>query len=142
VNAVAGGLDLLNAELSVLLQSWPGFPGTQGTWNAYAGAAGPIQPGTIRDCSSNPNGEGCAGRLGLVPFEGGAVAMRWENGERFTLPGAHSPFVEVGDLRLGPIAWSAGVDGSVRALDPGCAGALDIRHPSSGDYYVSEMAGF
>jgi hypothetical protein len=135
-----GGVDLLNAELSVLIQSWPGFPGTVGNWRVNAGPTGPIQPGTIRDCAVNPIG--CSRPTGLQPFHGGAVARRFEQGQSFTLPGARSPFAEAGDLRMGPIAWDPNVDGCVRAADPGCAGAHDLRHPYSNDFFMSEMAAF
>ena len=80
------GMDLLNAELSVMIQSWAGFPGTTGLWNSAAGPAGPIQPGTIRNCGANPGAPGCNGSTGLVPFDGGAVASRLEGGVRYTHP--------------------------------------------------------
>jgi hypothetical protein len=136
-----GGIDLLNAELSALIQSFPGFPGTSGAWRADAGPGGPIQPGTIRFCT-DPNAFGCKGKTGFVPFQGGAVARRFERGRAWTLPGARSPFVEARELRMGKDGWSAGVDGCVRAVDPNCAGARDLRHPYSGDYFQSEMAAF
>jgi hypothetical protein len=97
----------LNAELSVLMQSWAGFPGTAGSWNSAAGPTGPIQPGTIRDCGANPGAQDCNGSTGLVPFAGGAVASRLEDGVRYTLPGARSPFAEAADLRLGPVPYDA-----------------------------------
>ena len=137
-----GGVDLLNAELSVLMQSWPGFPGTDTGWRLNAGPNGPIQPGTIRDCSGNPNAPGCNGSTGMVPFQGGAVARRFENGQAFTLPGARSPFPEATELRMGPVAWDPNVDGCVRPSDPGCAGAHDLVHPYSGDHFLSEMSAF
>ncbi len=143
-----GGLDLLNAELSVLMQSWPGFPGTVGSWNMAGGPTGEIQPGTIRNCGANPGAPGCNGSTSLVPFVGGAVASRVERHQLYTLPGAHSPFAEATDLRNGPVAWSADIDGCVRASDLGCdqsnggAGALSLIHPYSGDFFVSEMAAF
>jgi hypothetical protein len=64
------GIDLLNAELSVLQQSWPGFPGTSGDWDA--GDAGVAQPGT-------------------VGFVGGAVCTRSERGGELVLPGCRGP---------------------------------------------------
>ena len=60
------GVDLLNAEMSALLQSWPGFPGAGGNWNATA----PVpQPGTFG-------------------FVGGAVCAR---GRNLVLPGCRGP---------------------------------------------------
>jgi len=149
-----GGIDLLNAELSVLIQSWPGFPGTKGAWSNVGGVTGPIQPGTIRNCSANPTAPGCAGKTGYVAFHGGAVATRDESGARFTLPGARSPFPEATTLHMGASAWSADVDGCVSAVlgHPGCAGAQnELIRPSydgtqwqfaQGDYFSSEMGAF
>jgi hypothetical protein len=137
---VFGGIDLMNSELSVLIQSWPGFQGTFGDWRANAGPAGPIQPGTIRDCGTNP--VGCAVASGMQPFIGGAVASRFEGGQAYTLPGARSPFPEATALRNGPVPWDANVDGCVRAADPGCAAAHDLRHPYSNDLFLTEMAAF
>jgi hypothetical protein len=153
-NCDTDGLDLMNAELSVLIQSWPGFPGTDGTWVTTAGPTGGIQPGTIRNCNANPNAPGCNGQGGWIPFHGGTVARRFESGQAFTLPGARSPFPEARDLNMGPQPWSANVDGCVSALlgHPGCEGATSEQiHPynvgagfttAGGDYFLSEMATF
>jgi len=111
---VYGGIDLMNTELSVLMQSWPGFPGTTGEWFANAGPSGPIQPGTIG-------------------FQGGAVATRWEGGNEFILPGARGP-TDAG--------WDPMKDGCIRASDPGCVGAHDLRHPYSTALFKSELAAF
>ncbi len=64
-----GGVDLLNAEASVLLQSWNIIDGAPLT------TLDGIQPGT-------------------VAFQGGAVATRWdrENAELVVLPGARSKY--------------------------------------------------
>jgi len=121
----AGGIDLLNAEMSVLMQSWPGAPGTSGTWFTTNTAV--AQPGT-------------------VGFLGPAVGRRFENGQSYVLPGARSPFAS--EWNLDPSHWSAAVDGCVRAADPGCAasnggaGAHDLRQPFTGAYFQSEMAAF
>ena len=64
------GIDLLNAEMSALIQSWPGFPGTEGDWDTTN--AGVAQPGT-------------------VGFQGGAVCTRYERGKIFVLPGCRGP---------------------------------------------------
>jgi hypothetical protein len=135
-----GGIDLLNSELSVLIQSWPGFPGTAGAWATNFGPSGPIQPGTIRDCTVNP--VACAPGAARQPFMGGAVASRFEQGRFYTLPGARSPFPEASMLRQGPVQWDPNVDGCVRAADPGCAGAHDLRHPYSNDYFMTELGAF
>jgi hypothetical protein len=148
------GMDLLNAELSVMIQSWAGFPGTTGSWNSAAGPAGPIQPGTIRNCGANPGAPGCNGSTGLVPFDGGAVASRLEGGVQYTLPGARSPFEQADSLRRGPVPYDASVDGCVSYLlgHPGCTGAgRELIQPynigagwttTGGDYYLTELAAF
>jgi hypothetical protein len=154
-NCDTDGLDLLNAELSVLIQSFPGFPGTSGFWDAFAGPAGNIQPGTIRNCSVNPSLPDCNGRAGWVPFQGGAVARRFEDGQAFTLPGARSPFPEATELRMGPIPWDASVDGCVSGVlgHAGCdgPGKNELLRPynaggtfstAGSDYFLSEMAAF
>jgi hypothetical protein len=64
------GIDLLNAELNLLQQSWPGFPGTFGDWNTTDASV--AQPGT----------EG---------FVGGAVCTRYERGGGSVLPGCRGP---------------------------------------------------
>ena len=118
----AGGIDLMNAELSVLIQSFPGTQGTSGNWTTTNTHV--AQPGTLG-------------------FVGGAVARRYQDGRSFVLPGARSPFAAT---NLDPKDWSAGVDGCVRASDPGCAasnggtGAHDLRQPFTGVFFQSEMA--
>ena len=64
------GVDLMNAEASALLQSWPGFEGTSGDWDTAD--AGVAQPGTVR-------------------FDGGAVCTRFEGGRLYVLPGCRGP---------------------------------------------------
>jgi hypothetical protein len=154
-----GGIDLLNTEMSVMIQSWPGFPGTWNDWSTQSGPNGPIQPGTIRNCSAKPGSVGCGGLQGWVAFAGGTVARRYEGGNVYTLPGARSPWSQA--TELSPSLWNAGVDGCARAVnpatglpDPGCqlsnggAGAHDLVVPTggafstqySGDPFQSEMA--
>src|SRR5574338_79050 len=65
------GIDLMNAEASALLQSWPGFEGTFGE-DGDTTAASRAQPGT-------------------VGFKGGPVCTRFENGKQFVLPGCRGP---------------------------------------------------
>jgi hypothetical protein len=67
------GIDLLNAEMSALIQSFPGFPGTflnGRPWDTTN--AGLRQPGT-------------------VGFQGGPVCTRFERGKTFILPGCRGP---------------------------------------------------
>ena len=146
------GIDLLNAELSVLAQSFSGFPGTVNSWNAMTGPNGEIQPGTIRNCAANPGSPGCSGSTGMVPFVGGAVASRTIDQVAYTLPGARSPFPEATDLRMGPVPYDASVDGCVsyQLGQPGCSGrGNELIQPyfngttfttAGGDYYMTEMA--
>jgi hypothetical protein len=63
------GFDVMNAEASALLQSWPGFEGTSGgDWDPFD--AGVAQPGTIG-------------------FRGGSPCTRWDpsTAQLLTLPG-------------------------------------------------------
>jgi hypothetical protein len=64
------GIDLLNAEGSVIFQSWPGFEGTIGDWDTADRSV--AQPGT-------------------VGFRGGPVCTRFENGKTYILPGCRGP---------------------------------------------------
>ena len=64
------GIDLLNAEASALIQSWPGFDGTFGDWDLTDRSV--AQPGTLG-------------------FRGGPVCSRFEAGRLFVLPGCRGP---------------------------------------------------
>jgi hypothetical protein len=64
------GLDLLNAEASVLAQSWPGIEGTFGDWDLTDRSR--AQPGT-------------------VGFDGGPACTRYEGGKLYVLPGCRGP---------------------------------------------------
>ena len=65
------GIDLMNAEASALMQSFPGFPGSFGThWDTRDTSV--AQPGT-------------------VGFRGGPVCTRYENGRLYILPGCRAP---------------------------------------------------
>jgi hypothetical protein len=114
-----GGLDLLNADLGVLAQSWNGAPGTGGDWDATDPTL--VQPGT----------EG---------FRGAPAGRVVQGGRGFTLPGARSPLASASDLDPG--AWNATQDGCIRPSDPGCAGQGELRHPYSGALFQSELAAF
>jgi len=64
------GIDLLNAEASVLAQSWPGIEGTFGDWDLTDRSR--AQPGTIG-------------------FDGGPACTRFEGGRLYVLPGCRGP---------------------------------------------------
>jgi len=107
------GVDLLNAEGSVLIQSWPGFEGTTGSaYNWDLRDTSKAQPGTLG-------------------FRGGPVATRYVQGKLVILPGARGPF---------QAGWSANVDGCIRSSDPGCAAAHSLLSPYTGQMFSSEMA--
>jgi len=82
------GIDLLNAEASALLQSFPGIPGTFSLTGWDTRDASIAQPGT-------------------VGFEGGATCTRYEGGETFKLPGCRGP----GDPGFDP-----DIDGTIAGL--------------------------
>ena len=87
------GIDMMNAEASVLLQSWPGFDGSTGSIDTY----------DVRDRSFwHP---------GTIGFVGGPVATRHENGQTYILPGARGP--------LDP-GYAVGVDGCAGPGPFGC----------------------
>ena len=65
------GIDLLNAEASALLQSFPGFDGTPFSGALTTDASRP-QPGTLG-------------------FLGGPACTRWVNGAVMILPGCRGP---------------------------------------------------
>jgi hypothetical protein len=80
------GIDLMNAEASALLQSWPGFEGTLGDWDTTDRSV--AQPGT-------------------TGFQGGPACTRFEGGRQFILPGCRGP---------GDPGYDPDVDGSVSNL--------------------------
>jgi hypothetical protein len=115
------GIDLLNAELSALLPSWPGFPGTydrklRGTRGNQNPAPGDgwrtddvsrLQPGTMR-------------RDGAASFLGGAVCTRYEERRLQVIPGCRGP--------LDP-GWDPNVDGNPFATPaPGFQPNADLAH--------------
>jgi hypothetical protein len=114
------GIDLLNAEGSVLIQSWPGFDGTSGTVDGWRVDQG-IQPGTLD----------FATQIG-----GGPVATRWVDGRLVHLPGSRGVVDELG--RPDPY-YDASVDGCTQpGADPLCAGA-NVVHPLTGSPFRSEL---
>jgi len=115
------GIDLLNAEGSVLVQSWPGFDGTRGSVDGWRVDEG-LQPGTID----------FATQIG-----GGPVATRWVDGRLVHLPGSRGVVDEWG--RPDPF-YDPSVDGcSIDDGHPLCAGA-NILHPLTGTPFRSELA--
>jgi hypothetical protein len=120
-NCELDGLDLMNAEGSMLLQSFPGIEGTFGKpgrgvfpWNTTD--ANVAQPGT-------------------VGFGGGPVCTRFDQGRLFVLPGCRGP---------GEAGWDVLVDGSTFAsavLDLATnRRPVDLLHPYTGQRFRSEMA--
>jgi hypothetical protein len=109
------GVDLLNAEASVLVQSWPGFEGTSGTVFGY----------DVRN--------GSFAGPGTMGYRGGPVATRFVAGKLVMLPGARGPL----DANYNPL-----VDGCVSPAFGGaaCAGAHPLTQPYTGQLFRSEMA--
>jgi hypothetical protein len=147
-----GGIDLANADASVLLQSFPWFEGTK--FNPYwdtADASLP-QPGTV-DAAFNDGPGGGVDAPDSKPgeIETGPAGSRFENGTSYILPGAHyDPAAFAGVLAnaaangisvdqwvLDNLAgYDVAVDGST-----GCATAAGCRaHPFTGQLWSSEMA--
>jgi hypothetical protein len=105
------GVDLLNAEATAVIQSWPGVEGTEFPWSTTDATI--AQPGT-------------------VGFEGGPLCTRYEDGRTWVLPGCRGPQDE---------GWDINVDGSVRRDGFGAGvGDNDLRHPFTGQFFRSEMA--
>jgi hypothetical protein len=115
------GIDLLNAEGSVLIQSWPGFDGTRGSVDGWRVDQG-LQPGTVD----------FAAAIGSGP-----VATRWVDGRLVHLPGSRGAVDEFGRPDL---FYDPAVDGCTRSTGhPLCAGA-DVRHPLTDASFRTEMA--
>jgi hypothetical protein len=146
------GIDLANADASVLLQSFPWFEGTE--FNAFWDTTDPTlpQPGTVDAAFDDGPGGGADApdsRPGEV--ETGPAGSRFENGTSYVLPGAHydraafagvltnaaANGIDVDDwvtTNLG--GYDVGVDGST-----GCATPAGCRaHPFTGQLFSSEMA--
>jgi hypothetical protein len=115
------GIDMLNAEASVLVQSWPGFDGTSGTVDEWRVDQGP-QPGTV-DLA--------------VGGGTGPVATRWVGGRLVHLPGSRGFLDEMGNPDP---AYLPAVDGCTQAVgDPLCAGA-NVAHPLTGSPFRTELS--
>jgi hypothetical protein len=121
------GIDPLNAEASVLVQSWPGIEGTRGSVDNYdLRRTSVAQPGTI-------------------VFHGGPVATRFVDGHLVTLPGARGPIAPSGrpDPNYNPL-----VDGCISTAYGGATclasnhgtGARALKSPYTGQLFRSEMA--
>jgi hypothetical protein len=112
-NCESNGMDLLNAEVSALIQSWPGFEGTARVWDTTDPDV--PQPGT----------DG---------FVGGPVCTRFEDGQVFVLPGCRGP---------GQSGYDVDVDGSPAGLiqpffDPSSPYYLGVPSPYS-QQFQNEM---
>ncbi|RIL00799.1 MAG: hypothetical protein DCC71_18645 [Proteobacteria bacterium] len=123
------GIDLLNAEASVLQQSWPGIEGNYGRYLERNNFLGYKIGGTDPD-----------GNLFPVPgtenFEGNLPASYWDGERVVQLPGSRGP----GDPGYNPL-----VDGTNTGLvvptynDPG-RGVVNGFGPAAGLQFRSEMA--
>jgi hypothetical protein len=106
------GFDLMNAEASAIMQSFPGFPGTSGShWDTRDPSV--AQPGT-------------------VDFRGGPVCTRYERGRAFILPGCRGP---------GDRGYDPNVDGTLTGPNSiGTLFPEGRRHPFTNQRFVSELA--
>jgi hypothetical protein len=120
-NCEVDGLDLLNVEGSVLLQSFPAIEGTfgkpgRGVWPWNTTDPTLIQPGT-------------------VGFQGGPVCTRYEGKRLVVLPGCRGP---------GEPGYDVLIDGSTFAsavVDPATNRApVDLLHPFTGQRFRSELS--
>ncbi len=127
-----GGVDLLNAEASMLVQSWLGFDGTGQSLRNALDASSP-QPGTLG-------------------FRGGPVCTRVVNGQVVMLPGCRGPGDPGYDPAVdgpNPATTSIGYPGGIAAGPyvvpvPGSIAASAIQgtqgHPFTKQTWRSEMA--
>ena len=149
-DTLIGGIDLANADASVLLQSFPWFEGTR--FNAFWDTTDPTlpQPGTV-DAAFNDGPGGGADAPDSRPgeIETGPAGSRFEDGESFVLPGAHydpSAFADVlANAALNGIQvdqWVldnlAGYDNTVDGAV--CPGGICRTHPFTGQRWSNEMA--
>ena len=107
------GIDLLNAEASVLMQSFPGFEGNYGSYIRNNGLLG-YGIGR-RDPNGNPFPV-----PGTVGFNGGPPGGRYFNGQTVLLPGARGP---------GDAGYNSNVDGCAGPGPPGCGAAHPLTVP-------------
>jgi hypothetical protein len=96
--APGGGLDVLNAEASAILQAFPGVEGTTDGWTTTNRELGP-QPGTIG-------------------FDGGPVCTRYVNGSLVVLPGCRG--VKSLTLDTGTGRYNAVFDNGYNVRQDGC----------------------
>ena len=147
-----GGIDLANADASVLFQAFPWFEGTKFNPSWDTTDASLPQPGTV-DAAFNDGLGGGVDAPDSKPgeVETGPAGSRFENGTAFILPGAHyDPAAFAGVLAnaaangiaVDPFvlanlaAYDITVDGSV-----GCATVAGCRtQPFTGQIWSSEMA--
>jgi hypothetical protein len=149
-NCDEDGFDLMNAEASALMQSFPGFTGTAD--RNLKGRTGTQNPGTADGWRSD---DASVAQPGTVGFLGGAVCTRPISKKRFViLPGCRGP---------ADAGWDPSVDGSSRAGNghadagirfyiPGSpapftqidfsqvAVTADLVHPFTGQVFANEMA--
>jgi hypothetical protein len=105
-----GGIDLLNAEASALMQAWPGTFGTNAAWTTTT--QGLVQPGTIG-------------------FVGSPVCTREVNGQTIVLPGCRGVQSLVFDANAS--VWVATFDNGYNAAQDGCVlGATLVFSPVTG----------
>ncbi len=113
----ADGIDLLNADAGVLMQSFVGFPGNytpefiQSGFSDWNLANGDPQPGTT----------------GFRALGSGLPATRVVDGEVIQVPGSRSDLLTDG-LTANP-AFNANQDGCANPSAPGCAGASVLQFP-------------
>jgi hypothetical protein len=144
------GIDLANADASVLLQSFPWFEGTK--FNAHWDTADPSlpQPGTV-DAAFNDGPGGGADAPDSRPgeVETGPAGSRFENGRSYVLPGAHYDPAAFADVLANAAANGIAVDPWVLdnlaahdvAVDGAvCPGGVCRTHPFTGQRWSSEMA--
>ena len=118
------GIDLLNAEASALVQSWPGDPGTRAGWDTANATV--LQPGT-------------------VGYYGGPVCTRRVGTQIRVLPGCRGPTYSSASYG-GPNDYDPNVDGTTATLgyDPSITSNPDgyflNGHPLTGQPWVSELS--
>ena len=114
------GVDFLNAEASVLIQSWPGFDGTSGSafdWRTDVG----LQPGTLDFA---------------IQVGSGPVATRFVDGRLVRLPGSRGVVDEMGNPDP---TFDPAIDGCTQpGSSPLCAGA-NVAHPFTGAFFRTEL---
>jgi hypothetical protein len=127
-NCDIDGIDLMNMEVSAVVQSWPGFEGTDNqNWDATGGALANGTTGVVLRL-----GDDGLQQPGTTGFEGGPVCTRFEDGRTWILPGCRGPSDPGYDIN---------VDGSILRDGFGGAGADgDLRHPFTGQLFRNEMA--